>query len=40
VSAQVRRFAGIGATDFVGAPFGTDNEIKASVAALAGLVGA
>jgi F420-dependent oxidoreductase-like protein len=40
VSAQVRRFADIGATDFVGAPFGTVDEIKASVAALAGLVGA
>jgi 5,10-methylenetetrahydromethanopterin reductase len=40
VSAQVRRFADIGATDFVGAPFGTVDEIKASVASLAGLVGA
>jgi F420-dependent oxidoreductase-like protein len=39
VSAQVRRFADIGATDFVGAPFGTDDEIKASVGVLAGLVG-
>jgi F420-dependent oxidoreductase-like protein len=40
VSAQVLRFAHVGATDFVGAPFGTVDEIKASVAALAGLVGA
>jgi F420-dependent oxidoreductase-like protein len=40
VSAQVRRFADIGATDFVGAPFGTVDEVKASVASLAGLVGA
>ncbi|MDQ1361583.1 MAG: hypothetical protein QOJ44_1960 [Acidimicrobiaceae bacterium] len=40
VTAQVRRFADIGATDFVGAPFGTVDEIKASVASLAGLVGA
>jgi F420-dependent oxidoreductase-like protein len=40
VSAQVRRFADIGATDFVGAPFGTADEIRASVGALAELVGA
>ena len=40
VSAEIRRFADIGATDFVGAPFGTDDEFKASVGALAGLVGA
>ena len=40
VSAQVRRLADIGATDFIGAPFGTAGEISASVEALAGLVGA
>jgi alkanesulfonate monooxygenase SsuD/methylene tetrahydromethanopterin reductase-like flavin-dependent oxidoreductase (luciferase family) len=40
VSAQIRRFTDIGATDFVGAPFGTADEIRASVGALAELVGA
>jgi 5,10-methylenetetrahydromethanopterin reductase len=39
VSAQVRQFADIGTTDFIGAPFGTDDEISASVGVLAGLVG-
>ena len=39
VSAQVRRFADIGASDFAGAPFGSADEIKASVGALAELVG-
>ena len=39
VGAEVRRLADIGATDFVGAPFGTPGEITASVATLAGLVG-
>jgi alkanesulfonate monooxygenase SsuD/methylene tetrahydromethanopterin reductase-like flavin-dependent oxidoreductase (luciferase family) len=39
VSAQVRRFADIGATDFAGAPFGTADEIRDSVGALAELVG-
>jgi len=39
VSAQVRRFADIGASDFAGAPFGTAEEIRASVDALAELVG-
>jgi F420-dependent oxidoreductase-like protein len=39
VSAQVRRLADIGASDFVGAPFGTAEEISDSVASLAELVG-
>jgi F420-dependent oxidoreductase-like protein len=39
VSVQVRRFADIGASDFAGAPFGTADEIRASVDALAELVG-
>ncbi len=39
VADQVRRLAGIGATDFCGAPFGTVDEIRASVDTLAGLVG-
>jgi F420-dependent oxidoreductase-like protein len=39
VAAQVRRLADIGATDFCGAPFGTGDEIRASVDTLAGLVG-
>ncbi len=39
VQAQVRRLADIGATDFCGAPFGSAEEIKASVGALAALVG-
>ena len=40
VAAQVRRLADIGATDFCGAPFGTGDEMRASVDTLAGLVGA
>ena len=40
VAAHVRRLADIGATDFCGAPFGTADEIRASVDTLAGLVGA
>jgi alkanesulfonate monooxygenase SsuD/methylene tetrahydromethanopterin reductase-like flavin-dependent oxidoreductase (luciferase family) len=36
---QVRRLADIGTTDFCGAPFGTATEIKASIGALASLVG-
>jgi 5,10-methylenetetrahydromethanopterin reductase len=40
VAARVRRLADIGATDFIGAPFGTAEEINASIGALAGLVGA
>ncbi|MGA7420999.1 MAG: TIGR03564 family F420-dependent LLM class oxidoreductase [Acidimicrobiales bacterium] len=40
VAARVRRLADIGATDFIGAPFGTADEIDASIGALAGLVGA
>ncbi|MGA2835362.1 MAG: TIGR03564 family F420-dependent LLM class oxidoreductase [Acidimicrobiales bacterium] len=39
VTAQVRRLADIGATDFIGAPFGTADEIRASIDTLAGLVG-
>jgi len=38
VQAQVRRLADIGATDFCGAPFGTVEQIRASVGALAGLI--
>jgi 5,10-methylenetetrahydromethanopterin reductase len=38
VQAQVRRLADIGATDFCGAPFGTVDQIRASVGALAGLI--
>ena len=40
VADQVRRLADIGATDFCGAPFGTRDEIRASVDTLAGLAGA
>jgi F420-dependent oxidoreductase-like protein len=39
VSAQVRRFADIGASDFIGAPFGTADQIRATVGALAEMVG-
>jgi F420-dependent oxidoreductase-like protein len=39
VADQVRRLADIGATDFCGAPFGTGDEIRASIDTLAGLVG-
>jgi alkanesulfonate monooxygenase SsuD/methylene tetrahydromethanopterin reductase-like flavin-dependent oxidoreductase (luciferase family) len=39
VQAQVRHLADIGATEFCGAPFGSAEEIKATVGALAGLVG-
>ena len=39
VKAQVRRLAAIGTTDFCGAPFGTAEETKATVGALASLVG-
>jgi F420-dependent oxidoreductase-like protein len=38
VRAQVRHLADVGATDFCGAPFGSADEIKASIAALASLV--
>jgi F420-dependent oxidoreductase-like protein len=38
VKAQVRRLADIGATDFCGAPFGSREQIKASVGVLASLV--
>jgi len=40
VAAQVRRLSDIGATDFCGAPFGTGDEMRASVDTLAGLAGA
>jgi len=39
VAAEVRRLVDIGVTDFCGAPFGTADEIRASVDTLAGLVG-
>jgi len=39
VKARVRQLADIGATDFCGAPFGTADQIKASVGALASTVG-
>ncbi len=39
VAAEVRRIADIGATDFCGAPFGSRDEIQASIGVLAGLVG-
>ncbi len=35
----MRRLAEIGCTDFCGAPFGTAEEIRATVGVLAGLVG-
>jgi 5,10-methylenetetrahydromethanopterin reductase len=38
VASQVGRLADIGATDFCGAPFGTSEEIRASIDTLAGLV--
>ena len=37
VAGQVRRLADIGATDFCGAPFGSRDEMRASVEVLAGL---
>jgi 5,10-methylenetetrahydromethanopterin reductase len=40
VKSQVQRLADIGATDFVGAPFGSADEIKASIGVLAEAVGA
>jgi len=39
VKAKVKRLADIGTTDFCGAPFGTAEQIKASVGALASTVG-
>jgi F420-dependent oxidoreductase-like protein len=39
VKAKVRRLADIGTTDFCGAPFGTAEQIKASIGALASTVG-
>jgi F420-dependent oxidoreductase-like protein len=38
VKAQIRRMADIGVTDFCAAPFGSPDQINASVGALAGLV--
>jgi F420-dependent oxidoreductase-like protein len=35
VRAEIRRLADIGATDFCGAPFGSGDEIKASIGAIA-----
>jgi len=39
VEAQIRRLAAIGTTDLIGAPFGSAEEVKATVGVLAGLVG-
>ncbi len=39
VADQVRRLADIGTTDFCGAPFGSGDEIRASIDTLAGLAG-
>jgi len=39
VAGEVRRLADLGATDFCGAPFGTADEIRASIDTLAGLTG-
>ncbi len=38
VAEQVRRLAAIGATDFCGAPFGSADQIRASIGVLASLV--
>jgi hypothetical protein len=38
VKAAVRRLAEIGVTDFCGAPFGSADQIQASIATLAELV--
>jgi alkanesulfonate monooxygenase SsuD/methylene tetrahydromethanopterin reductase-like flavin-dependent oxidoreductase (luciferase family) len=38
VKAQVRQLADIGATDFCGAPFGSPEEVKATLGVLASLV--
>lgn len=38
VQAQVRRLADVGATDFCGAPFGSPEQIRASIGALAALI--
>lgn len=40
VADQVRHLAEIGCTDFCGAPFGSGDEVKATIGVLAGLVGA
>jgi F420-dependent oxidoreductase-like protein len=40
VEGRLRHLIGIGATDFIGAPFGTPAEVKDTVGVLAGLVGA
>jgi len=37
VAAQVRRLSDLGATDFCGAPFGTGDQIRATIDTLAGL---
>jgi F420-dependent oxidoreductase-like protein len=39
VADQVRRLSDMGVTDFCGAPFGTPDQITASIDVLAGLVG-
>ena len=38
VKAAVRRLADIGVTEFLGAPFGSADQIRASIGALAELV--
>ena len=39
VRAQIRRLAAVGATDFCGAPFGTPQEVRATIDTVAELVG-
>ena len=39
VADQVKRLADLGTTDFCGAPFGSGDQIRASIDTLAGLVG-
>jgi len=39
VADEIRRLSQVGATDFCGAPFGTADEVRATVDTLAGLVG-
>jgi alkanesulfonate monooxygenase SsuD/methylene tetrahydromethanopterin reductase-like flavin-dependent oxidoreductase (luciferase family) len=39
VRAEIRHLADIGVTDFCGAPFGSGDEIKASVGAIAASIG-
>ena len=39
VQSRIRQLEDIGATEFIGEPFGTADEVKATVSAMAGLVG-